>query len=159
MLTIVSVVAWFSGNELIFFPTRRWRSGPQWGGVIQAESIDLCAWVDAQLQCCAASPSHRLLLKQDLLQRHCLKKGRGSNLWFQSVLPWKEHIALAIEQCNSEHSLKSEVARADTITAPSNIDKVGLLIRMGCRIKMSLELHSPFDVRVWFCGQRVGSSG
>lgn len=24
---------------------------------------------------------------------------------------------------------------------------------------MSLEFHSPFDVRVWFCGQRVGSSG
>lgn len=38
---------------------------------------------------------------------------------------------IALQQCNSEHSLKSEMARADTITAPSNIDKVGLLIRIG----------------------------
>lgn len=24
---------------------------------------------------------------------------------------------------------------------------------------MSLEFHSPFDMRAWFCGQRMGSSG
>lgn len=50
-------------------------------------------------------------------------------LCFPSVLPWKEYIAT--EQRNSEHYMKSVMVRGDTITAPSNIDKVGLLIRAG----------------------------
>lgn len=37
----------------------------------------------------------------------------------------------AIEQHNSEHYMKSVMVRGDTITALSNIDKVGLLIRAG----------------------------
>lgn len=50
VLNIVSVVVWFSGYEFIFFPIQWWHSGPQRGGVIKAESIDLCASADAQLQ-------------------------------------------------------------------------------------------------------------
>lgn len=38
---------------------------------------------------------------------------------------------IAIEQHNSEHYMKSVMVRGDTITAASNIDKVGLLIRAG----------------------------
>lgn len=38
---------------------------------------------------------------------------------------------IAIEQYNSEYYMKSVMVRGDTITAPSNIDKVGLIIRAG----------------------------
>lgn len=39
--------------------------------------------------------------------------------------------SIATEQHNSEHYMKSVMVRGDTIAAPSNIDKVGLLIRAG----------------------------
>lgn len=38
---------------------------------------------------------------------------------------------IAIEQPNSEQYTKSVMVRGDAVTAPSNIDKVGLLIRAG----------------------------
>lgn len=74
--------------------------------------------------------SHKLILKQGLLERHCVRKG-GATFSICITLKEIQCCYIAIEQHNSEHYMKSVMVRGDTITAASNIDKVGLLIRAG----------------------------
>lgn len=80
-------------------------------------------------ECCNCR-SHRLALKQRLLERHCLRKG-GAMFSICITLKGVHCYYIAIEQHNSEHYMKSVMVKGYTITAPSNIDKVGLLIRAG----------------------------
>lgn len=74
--------------------------------------------------------SRRLVLRQGLLERHCAGEG-GAPFSVCTTLKAVHGSVIAVEQRNSEHYVKSIMVRGYTVTAPSNIDKAGLLIRAG----------------------------